>query len=415
MKEREHIKWRRGRSIPFRWSIKIGGQVPQLAEGEIKLFMRNSLGAKVAWPYEIEDGNVLVFDWVGKDQKRGGVYSFTALYHDGLDDQNVLDSCVDIELVESTCDENDCCGCGDFAIEPVYMEGDFLVTGGTSKGAVRYDMQQDLTDEQKAQARENIGVEDELAGKQDKLISGENIKTINGTSVLGSGDIVIPKGDPGEQGPVGPAGPAGPQGPAGQDGAITEDAPNDGNQYARQDGEWVEVQGGGGGADPEAVHFTPQTLTEAQKSQARRNIGVGGTFTKITEFTTDGTENKAVVLLDDFSTYKEIVIIMKAATPENAQLRIDAGYFDAFNNWYGMNMWLSNTNAHYRMVWRIAIDDILTLTDCYAYNYSGDDVRLSIYKESGTCFGIDRTKKLAAFFYNNANAPAGKTFIVYAR
>lgn len=331
MKEREHIKWRRGRSIPFRWSIKIGGQVPELAEGEIKLFMRNSLGAKVAWPYEIEDGNVLVFDWVGKDQKRGGVYSFTALYHDGLEDQNVLDSCVDIELVESTCDENDCCGCGDFAIEPVYMEGDFLVTGGTSKGAVRYDKQQDLTDEQQAQARENIGVEDEifvavygvttfaevkeaydagksikvvyvqdqsaiegmltvasesvfifsgyanfgiahalvvvglsevsgwtfntfvpatqdeLAGKQDKLISGENIKTINGTSVLGSGNIVIPKGDPGEQGPVGPAGPAGPQGPAGQDGqdgAITEDAPSDGSQYARKDGEWVEVQGG---------------------------------------------------------------------------------------------------------------------------------------------------------------------------
>lgn len=162
MKEREHIKWRRGRSIPFRWSIKIGGQVPELAEGEIKLFMRNSLGAKVAWPYEIEDGNVLVFDWLGKDQKRGGMYSFTALYHDGLEDQNVLDSCVDIELVESTCDENDCCGCGDFAIEPVYMEGDFLVTGGTSKGAVRYDKQQDLTYEQQAQARENIGVEDEI-------------------------------------------------------------------------------------------------------------------------------------------------------------------------------------------------------------------------------------------------------------
>lgn len=34
--------------------------------------------------------------------------------------------------------------------------------------------------------------------------------------------------------------------------------------------------GGGGGADPEAVHFTPQTLTEAQKSQARANIGASG-------------------------------------------------------------------------------------------------------------------------------------------
>ena len=33
--------------------------------------------------------------------------------------------------------------------------------------------------------------------------------------------------------------------------------------------------GGGGGTDPNAVHFTPQTLTDAQKAQARSNIGAG--------------------------------------------------------------------------------------------------------------------------------------------
>jgi 5,10-methylene-tetrahydrofolate dehydrogenase/methenyl tetrahydrofolate cyclohydrolase len=31
-------------------------------------------------------------------------------------------------------------------------------------------------------------------GKQDKLVSGTNIKTINGTSILGSGDITIEAG-----------------------------------------------------------------------------------------------------------------------------------------------------------------------------------------------------------------------------
>ena len=31
----------------------------------------------------------------------------------------------------------------------------------------------------------------DISGKQDKLVSGTNIKTINGTSILGSGDIVI--------------------------------------------------------------------------------------------------------------------------------------------------------------------------------------------------------------------------------
>ena len=45
---------------------------------------------------------------------------------------------------------------------------------------------QSLTDTQKEQARKNIGVNN----KQDALVSGTNIKTINGTSILGSGNII---------------------------------------------------------------------------------------------------------------------------------------------------------------------------------------------------------------------------------
>ena len=51
-------------------------------------------------------------------------------------------------------------------------------------------------------------------GKQDALVSGNNIKTINGESILGSGDIEI-SGGSGEQGPQGPQGE---QGPKGEDG-----------------------------------------------------------------------------------------------------------------------------------------------------------------------------------------------------
>lgn len=60
--------------------------------------------------------------------------------------------------------------------------------------------------------------------KQDKLISGSNIRTINGDSILGSGDITI--------------------------------------------------QGG----DPNAVKYTSQTLMDAQKTQARTNIGAQETL-----------------------------------------------------------------------------------------------------------------------------------------
>jgi len=51
-----------------------------------------------------------------------------------------------------------------------------------------------LTEEKAAETYQPIGdyaTKTELAAKQDKLVAGTNIKTINGTSLLGSGDIVI--------------------------------------------------------------------------------------------------------------------------------------------------------------------------------------------------------------------------------
>lgn len=58
----------------------------------------------------------------------------------------------------------------------------------------------------------------DISTKQDKLVSGTNIKTINNQSVLGQGNIDITTGT----------------------GGIT-DAPSDGTIYGRQNGNWVEV------------------------------------------------------------------------------------------------------------------------------------------------------------------------------
>ena len=60
-------------------------------------------------------------------------------------------------------------------------------------------------------------------------------------------------------------------------------------------------QGGGGGSDPEAVKYTPQTLTEAQKTQARTNIGAADEINGITSATasvdnTTGTPSVSVNL-----------------------------------------------------------------------------------------------------------------------
>lgn len=65
---------------------------------------------------------------------------------------------------------------------------------------IRYS-EQTLTNAQKETVRNNIGidvnksyVDSALNGKQDKLTSGTNIKTVNGQSLLGSGDIAISGG-----------------------------------------------------------------------------------------------------------------------------------------------------------------------------------------------------------------------------
>ena len=66
-----------------------------------------------------------------------------------------------------------------------------------------------------------------LAGKQETLVSGTNIKTINSQSILGSGDItaVGPQGPQGPQGEQGPAGPQGPKGDTGDTGATGATGP----------------------------------------------------------------------------------------------------------------------------------------------------------------------------------------------
>ena len=64
----------------------------------------------------------------------------------------------------------------------------------------------------------NYATTEQLNGKQDALVSGTNIKTVNGTSLLGEGNIVIET----------------------PEGGIS-DAPQDGKTYGRKDAVWSEI------------------------------------------------------------------------------------------------------------------------------------------------------------------------------
>lgn len=88
------------------------------------------------------------------------------------------------------------------------------------------DLDNYTTDEELAQG---------LSSKQDTLISGTNVKTINGQSILGSGNITIET----------------------PEGGIT-DAPTDGNLYGRKDGSWSQV------TIPDTSNFITETDADSK-------------------------------------------------------------------------------------------------------------------------------------------------------
>lgn len=90
----------------------------------------------------------------------------------------------------------------------------------TIDGCILYTSEQQLTDEEKSIARSNLGLDTDIViddvlsttstnpvqnnvitnaldDKQDSLISGTNIKTINGNSILGYGNLIISGGSGG--------------------------------------------------------------------------------------------------------------------------------------------------------------------------------------------------------------------------
>lgn len=123
------------------------------------------------------------------------------------------------------------------------------------------------------------GLPEALDEKQETLVSGENIKKINGESILGSGEIKITGSGPGSTVVI--------------DGEMSTESENpvqnkvitqalEGKQDELESGVNIKTVNGesivGEGdlfiqeGDPSAVKFSPQELTELQKEQARRNI-----------------------------------------------------------------------------------------------------------------------------------------------
>lgn len=102
--------------------------------------------------------------------------------------------------------------------ESILGSGNIEIQGGG--GVTPEQLNEEISNRENA----DTNLQNQINDKQDKLISGNNLATINNYDLLAGGNIEI------------------------QGGGI-EEAPLDGYQYARQNGGWSIVQGGSGGGD----------------------------------------------------------------------------------------------------------------------------------------------------------------------
>lgn len=122
----------------------------------------------------------------------------------------------------------------------------------------------------------NLSVVPDVSGKQDVLVSGTNIKTINNTSLLGSGNISVQETlvsgtnikTINNESIIG----------SGNLSVVTDisgkqDTLVSGTNIKTVNGESLLGSGNITAGDPNAVKYVSQSLTSAQKEQARTNIG----------------------------------------------------------------------------------------------------------------------------------------------
>ena len=158
-----------GNDIVVKWSI-FGDGAPYILEGkDVSLYLCTPFGKRKAEGFSIV-GNQITWTFAGKDQSRTGKYSLELVVNADKEGQVTTDVCNFVNLVNCSCK-----------------------VGGTDESNVEIESIS-LTSELGFLPYDDTEIRDEIKKKQDALVSGKNIKTINGQSLLGEGDIVIESG-----------------------------------------------------------------------------------------------------------------------------------------------------------------------------------------------------------------------------
>jgi hypothetical protein len=170
------IKKRIGKTITFHWRVKTGGVDVPFDGRKMQIRLVDPIGNSSQINFTFVTGtNIADFTYQGKEQRKTGLYTIEMWENRGEDNQTVVDRKDAFELVRHSEDEGDTINIEGLDYDVVDLESSNLESGVVtekrisdleeavtelqSEGNVRYDTEQELSNEQKVTARENIGSE----------------------------------------------------------------------------------------------------------------------------------------------------------------------------------------------------------------------------------------------------------------
>lgn len=158
---------RKGNDITIHWAIytKSGSQrIPYALDGkDLTLILGSPYMRKEVKGFSVK-GNIITWTYFGKDQKSAGKFSLVLIENEGKEGMHTVDKCNAFRIVNHSCE---CGGSDDSDVKTVTLEFESTIDMGDSAGssvdlsAYLATFPQEFSEEQKIQARENIGAESE--------------------------------------------------------------------------------------------------------------------------------------------------------------------------------------------------------------------------------------------------------------
>lgn len=172
-----------GNDIHIQWSLLNEGEQFFLEGKDVTIYQSCKYETRKITDLSIS-GSTVTWTFFGKEQKYVGTYSVQLVINEGKENMVTTDVRKFVNITPHCCDVDDSEE-PDFVVESVHLQ--------TEVKFVSMLVDDTLSDESD-NAIANRAVADALKEKQDALVSGENLKTVNGQSLLGKGNIVVEGG-----------------------------------------------------------------------------------------------------------------------------------------------------------------------------------------------------------------------------